>query len=232
MSIKNQYEKYELPLTIGLIIIYVISNSYCLNNFGSTSYKTFLLNLLLSTIITVFIIKNKLTKYYGLTKITKTKEFLYFIPLFLIIIVNFLNGIKIENPIFEITFYILNMLCIGFLEEIIFRGFLFKLLAKDNIQRAIAISTLTFGIGHIVNLLNGADLIPTIIQIGYSLSIGYLFAIILTKGKSLVPCIITHSLLNALSIFCVSGTITTYISPIILLGISIIYTYYLKTKIK
>lgn len=45
------------------------------------------------------------------------------------------------------------MINIGFLEEIIFRGILYKSIEKDNKKLAIIISSVTFGIGHIVNLL-------------------------------------------------------------------------------
>ena len=106
------------------------------------------------------------------------------------------------------------------------------MMEKDNVNTAILVSSLTFGIGHILNLLNGAELIPTLIQICYSTSIGYLFAIIFYKGKSLLPCIITHSIVNALSIFNIENNITTYITPIFLLIISISYSIYINKYIK
>ena len=122
------------------------------------------------------------------------------------------------------------MLEVGFIEEILFRGYLFKILEKDNQKTAIIITSLTFGIGHIETLLNGADFIPTLIQILYSISIGYLFVKILIKTKSLWPCIITHSLLNVLSIFSNQTTIIFYISSILLLFISLSYSFYLNKK--
>ena len=124
------------------------------------------------------------------------------------------------------------MLLVGFLEEIIFRGFLFKMLERENIKTAIIITSLTFGIGHIINLLNGEELIPTLIQICYATSTGYLFAIIIIKGNSLWPCIITHSLVNALSIFNIENNISLYISPIVLTIVPIIYSIYLNKTIK
>ena len=93
------------------------------------------------------------------------------------------------------------MLNIGFIEEIIFRGFLFRMMAKSNLRSAVIVSALTFGVGHIVNLLNGAELIPTLLQIAYAVSIGFLFVVLFHKSGSLIPCIVTHSLVNALSVF-------------------------------
>ena len=228
---KEYFKKHETIITISLIIIYILLNSYSLNNFGIISYKTTIINLILTSTIIIFIIKNKLLSYYRLTSFPEPKKYLYFIPLILLISVNLFNGFNINNTISEIIFYILSMICVGFLEEIIFRGFLFKILEKDNQKLAIIITSITFGIGHIINLLNGAELIPTLIQICYCISTGYLFAIIIVKSNSLWPCIITHSLVNALSIFSIENNISIYISPIILTIIPLLYAIYLnKTK--
>lgn len=96
-------------------------------------------------------------------------------------------------------------------------------------NKRIPKSAITFGIGHIVNLLNGADIIPTIIQICYAISLGYLFVIIFYKSKSLVPCIITHAVINSLAIF---NTISLYISSLILIVIPLGYAIYINKTIK
>lgn len=220
----------ELFYTIIYIIFYVISNSIVLNNYGQISIQSLLVNTVITITLVSTIISTKKTKYYGLVKVNKPNKYLYFVPLTLLVLINFIGGIKIQNTPKEITLFILTMLEVGFIEEILFRGYLFKILEKDNQKTAIIITSLTFGIGHIVNLLNGADFIPTLIQILYSISIGYLFVKILIKTKSLWPCIITHSLLNALSIFSNQTTIIFYISSILLLFISLSYSFYLNKK--
>ena len=226
---KNNFlKKNETLISILLIIIYVVLNSFCIQNFGLISYKTTILNYLFLLIIIIFIVKNSLLEYYGLTKIPNFKKFLYFIPLVIIITTNFWNGINIYYSMQEIVIYILTMLCIGFLEELIFRGFLYKMMEFDNIDRAVIVSSLTFGIGHIINLLNGSDLILTLIQICYAVALGYLFVIIFQKCKSLWPCIITHGFLNSLSIFNIENFVSLYIAPICLIVISILYSIYLK----
>ena len=123
------------------------------------------------------------------------------------------------------------MINIGFIEELIFRGFLFRMMAKNNVKSAIIVCALTFGIGHIVNLLNGAALIPTLMQICYATAIGYLFVIIFHKSKSLVPCIITHCLVNSLSIFNVENNLSLYIAPVFLTIIPFAYATYINKKI-
>ena len=228
---KKFFEKYETLCCMLLILFYIVINSFCIQSFGLFDYKSTMINTMFSIGLIILIKTLKKTTYYGLSKTINLKKYLYFMPLGLIISVNLWNGININNSIEEIIFYILNMINIGFIEEIIFRGFLFKMMAKDNIKTAIIVSSITFGIGHIINLLNGAQIVPTLLQICYAMSIGYLFVIIFYKSKSLIPCIITHCLVNALSIFNIE-TKTFYISSIFLIIIPLIYAIYINKNIK
>ena len=116
--------------------------------------------------------------------------------------------------------------------EIFIYSNLFRMMEKANVKSAIIVSAITFGVGHIINLLNGAELIPTLIQVCYATSIGFLFVIIFYKSKSLIPCIITHCIVNSLSIFNIESTISSYIAPIILTIIPIIYTIYINKTVK
>lgn len=229
---KKIFERYETLFCIMLIIIYILVNSYCIQNFGIQDYRSTIINTMFSITLIVLTIVLKRTSYYGLTRITNFRKYLYFIPLFLIISVNLWNGFNINNTTSEIVFYILTMINVGFIEELIFRGFLFKMLEKDNTKNAIIISSITFGIGHIINLLNGSDLIPTLIQICYAMSIGYLFVIMFYKSKSLIPCIITHSLVNSLSIFNIENTTSLYISSVFLIIVPLVYAFYINKNIK
>ena len=145
---------------------------------------------------------------------------------------NLWNGFNINNTASEILFHIVTMLNVGFIEEIIFRGFLFKMMEKDNVKSAIIVNSITFGIGHIVNLLNGADFLPTLMQVCYAMAIGYLFVTIFYKSKSLVPCIIAHSLINSVSIFNVENKLSMYIAPIFLVVVPLSYAIYINKTIK
>lgn len=229
---KKIFEKHETLFCILLIILYVVTNSYCVQNFGYTSGVGAIVNTLLSLFLIVIMLVLKRTSYYGLTMVTNAKQYLYFIPLIIIATVNLWNGININHSPSEIVFHILTMINIGFIEEIIFRGFLFKMMAKSNVKSAVAISAITFGIGHIVNLLNGAELVPTLLQVCYAISIGYLFVIIFYKSKSLIPCIITHAVVNSLSIFNVENVLSIYVSAAFLIIVPLVYAFYINRSIK
>lgn len=222
--------KDDIIVVIGIIIIYIILNSLCVNKIGVFSYKTTIIIFLYLFYILYYIKNNNLFKYLGFIKIYKYKDFLYYIPLIFITTINLWNGFNINNSFFEIIFYILTMICIGTLEEILFRGFLFNMVKSKNLYRAIFISSITLGFGHIINLINGASLIPALIQICYATVLGFLLVVIFYKGKSIYPCIITHVIINITAIFNISNNVSIYIAPIFVIFMAFSYAIYILNK--
>lgn len=232
------YKKSELNFSLVWIIVYVVLLSLADSlsaSLGTLKIITAPVCIIFTLLILGFIKKHDLWEQYGLCSFKgNLKKYLYFIPLILIACVNLWNGITINASIAEIALFIVSMACVGVIEEVIFRGFLFKAMCKDNIKFAVFISSITFGMGHIVNLLNGKDLIPTLLQICYAAAIGFLFTIIFYKGKSLLPCIITHGAVNSLSVFAVnkSSLRCAVITAVILCIISIAYALWILRKTK
>ena len=226
--VKKLFAKHETSASIALIVLYVIINSFCIQNFGIEDCRSTIINTIFSIGLIILVKSLDRVSYYGLTKVAELKKYLYFIPLALIVSVNLWTGIHINHTYAEIIFYMLTMFNVGFIEEVIFRGFLFKMMEKDNVKSAIIVSSITFGIGHIINLFNGADLIPTLLQVCYAMSIGYLFVIIFYKSKSIIPCIIAHSVNNALSIFCIENALTLYVAPVFLIIVPLVYAMYIN----
>ena len=225
---EKAFKKHETLFTIALIILYVVINSYIIQNYGTKSYQSVIINTILSFLLIILVIVLNRVKYYGITKPNNYKKFLYFIPLFIISLFNLRRGIHINNTSSEIIFHILTMINIGFLEEMLFRGFLFKMMERNNAKTAIIVSSITFGIGHIVNLLNGADLVPTLLQVCYAIAIGYMLVMIFYKSKSIMPCIIFHAVFNCLNIFATGES--SIVSNIILIVMCLAYTLYIIKK--
>lgn len=202
---KKLYEKNELNFSLIWIGIYVVLFSVADSASGLVGISKIVTApfcIAMTAIIYYWIRKNGLNEKYGLCGFKgDVKQYLYFIPLILLASTNVWWGVKLNLSVFETILYIISMMCVGFLEEVIFRGFLFKALCRNNVKRAILISSITFGLGHIVNLLNGKNISETLMQICYAVAIGFLFTIIFYKGKSLLPCIITHGVINSLSVF-------------------------------
>lgn len=235
---KKLYNKSELWFSIIWIIAYVVLFSIADGLSEKTGYMksiTALVGILLSTIIIIFLKKNNLLEKYGLCSFKgNLKSFLYFIPLLAILTVNLWNGVRMNTSVINTILFITSMICVGFLEEIIFRGFLFVGMSQNSIKSAIVVSSITFGIGHIVNLLNGGDFIPTLLQVFYAIAIGFLFTIMFYKSKSLIPCIIVHAVFNSLSIFSVENSSMTLdiITAVFLCVVSIGYALWILKKTK
>lgn len=230
--IKKVFEKHETLFCILLIAVYVVSNSLCVQSFGVADPRSVVVNTALSVALALLVFVLKRREYYGFCLPKDPKKFLWFIPLVLIISVNLWSGVNLNHAPQEIIFHILTMLGVGFIEEVIFRGFLFRMMAKDNLKIAILVNSLTFGIGHIVNLINGADLVPTLLQVGYATAVGYLFVTIAYRSGSIIPCIIAHSINNALSIFNVENELSAYVAPVFLMIAPIIYVIYINKQYK
>lgn len=204
---KKLYEKNESTFAIIWILIYcfVQSLAYSLDEVIGIEYAASTIFCILQTaVLFVFLKKNGLLKQYGLCRSSvPASRFLYYIPLIFLATGNLWNGVSANYSPAGTVCHIAAMLCVGFLEEVIFRGFLFKALAKENVNRAIVISSVTFGIGHIINLLNGSGmtLIENLYQVIFAIAVGFLFVLLFYRGGSLLPCIITHSAINSLSTF-------------------------------
>ena len=230
---KKLYEKNELTFAIVLIAAYCILQSLAnpLNKIIGIGYSASAVFCVLQTIILfIFICKNNLPKRYGLCKSSvPAGRFLYYVPLIVLALGNLWNGVAVNYTVAETVCRVVCMLCVGFLEEVIFRGFLFAAIAKDNIKSAVVISSVTFGIGHIINFFNGSgmELISNLCQVVFAIAVGFMLVTIFYRGGSLIPCILVHSAINTLGTFSNDTNITKEMRLIhiaILIVITVAYT--------
>ena len=149
---KKLYEKNELTFAIVWIVVYCVLQSLAnpLNKAIGVAYAASAAFCVLQTVVLfAFIRKNHLQKRYGLCKSpVPACRFLNYVPLIILASGNLWNGFALNYTPVETVCRIICMLCVGFLEEVIFRGLLFESIAKDNIKSAVIISSVTFGIGH------------------------------------------------------------------------------------
>lgn len=228
---KKLYEKNELTFAIVWIVIYCFLQSLAnsLNEeIGIEFSASAVLCIIQTVVLFVFIQKNGLMKRYGLCKpAVPASRFLYYIPLIILATAGFWNGAAVNYPLMGSVCHVVGMLCVGFLEEIIFRGFLFKAMEKNNVKSAVIVSSVTFGIGHLVNLFNGSGmaLVDNLCQIIFAVAVGFLLVMIFYRGGSLIPCILTHSAINSLNTFANEATQERQIiCSLIMIVITVAYT--------
>ena len=239
--IREFYDKNELGFSIIWIIAYCILASIGDNisdELGIAKVITLPILLVLSVILFLFIKRNNLTEKYGFCKADiAASKMLFYIPVIILLTANMWHGFRVNMSLLETILYIVSMLCVGFLEELIFRGLLFNAMLINGKNSAIIVSSVTFGVGHIINLINGsgAELLPNLLQVVYAIAVGFMFMMIYYRTKSLLPCIITHGVFNALSAFANETGLTSkeqIISCILITLISGAYALYIALEIK
>ena len=204
---KRLYEKSRILFAVIWIVAYCVLMSVgdaLSSAVGIQKVITLPIALVLSLLLFWFIWKNGLAIEYGFCKPRESLgRMLFYIPALLMMGVNLIFGVGIIMSAHETVLYILTMLCVGFLEEVIFRGLLFTAMRTESESAAIITSSLTFGIGHIINLVNGsgAELLPNLLQVVYAVAAGFMFVFIFIRTKSLIPCILIHGIFNSLSAF-------------------------------
>ena len=226
---KKLYEKNELTFALVWIAVYCVLQSLAnpLNRAIGVEYAASAAFCVLQAIVLfAFLRKNGLQKRYGLCKPSvPARRFLYYVPLVLLASGNLWNGAALHYTPAETVCRVVCILCVGFLEEAIFRGLLFMAIAKNNVKSAVVISSVTFGIGHIINLFNGSGMDPVsdLCQIVFAIAVGFLLVTIFSRGGSLIPCILVHAAINTLGTFANDTALPTK-THLLHLGILIVIT--------
>lgn len=230
---KKTYEKSELTFAIVWIVVYCVLQSLAnpLNKIIGIDYSASAVFCVLQAIVLLtFVLKNNLQQRYGLCKTSVPAwRFLFYLPLIVLASGNLWNGFALNYSPAATVCRIVCMLCVGFLEEVIFRGLLFVAIARNNIKSAVIISSVTFGVGHIINLFNGSgmDLVNNLCQIVFAVAVGFLLVTIFYRGGSLVPCILVHSAINTLGTFANDTNLTAKMQLLhlaVLIVITVAYT--------
>lgn len=142
-----------------------------------------------------------LMRRLGIHLFGKPQQLLYLIPCLLIAIDNFQfssyfkgNMQLIHNQPIDFILFALYCLSVGLFEECIFRGVIFTVVAglfskdKKGLLCTFVVSSVVFGVAHIFN--------GSILQVGYTILTGGLFAFALMKTKNIFCCAFVHALYN------------------------------------
>ena len=239
--LKKLYDKSRIWFAVAWIVAYCVLLSIADSlsvMLGVEKSVTLAFGLLLSVLLLLFLKRNLLFKEYGLCRPkSSAKSMLYYVPILIMLTANLWYGVTLNYEIAETLLYVLSMLCVGFLEEVIFRGLLFEAMRKDSEKCAVIVSSITFGMGHIINLINGsgAELLPNLLQVIYATAAGFMFVMIYLKTESLVVCIAAHGLFNALSAFANEANLTEkmrILSAALLTLITASYAIYIAIMIR
>jgi membrane protease YdiL (CAAX protease family) len=172
---------------------------------GRANIATSALVLVLAAGLLLYVNRHQWATTYGLTwpRRADLPKVWFYLPLVIIAVLQYAKGLNRALSLQDAAVVIVLMIGVGFVEELLFRGFLYQgILQSSGLVRAIVISGLTFGIGHIVNLLRGYPLADQGLQIIVAIALGITLAILVAVTDSILPGVLFHIFLN------ISGSLT------------------------
>lgn len=140
-----------------------------------------------------------------------SRKLLYYIPLLIIALSALAAGIDSQKGAGFALANLFLALCVGFAEEIYFRGVICSIWLEKGAVKAMVISSILFGLCHLMNVLGGAGLTETILQIFFALAYGVAFALIFIVSGSIWPCILLHAFHDGCSFLSADGSARTNI---------------------
>lgn len=231
-SLKKLYDSKENLFAILWIVLYCLITIPIRGQLGDESIWMLVALAIIALVMMLFIRTYRLEEKYGLDRLpTAIHRYWYFIPLLILMTGNLWGGFHVAYSGISQLWAVLSMLLIGLIEEVIFRGFLFKMMLKENgVKPAIIVSAVTFGIGHLVNLLAGQTSLESVMQVFFAIAWGFIFTMVFYKCGSLWPNIIVHGLVDVFSKYAADNATMQWVYVISTIVIAVVYCAHLSKQ--
>lgn len=212
--LKNSIFAFLLAITIvlGTFIAFPLSIpivNYSNNQIGQISVP--ILEFIVSIVFVLLVKKIFKSFFFGFTKIKTNLTLPITIPVVITVLLNLftsssLNLLSNKMTIIEILIAVfwslIGAICVGFYEEITLRSGLFNLLMnifntnKLCILISSILSSLIFGLLHLLNLSGGAPILATLGQVIYATAMGFFLAVTYLKMQSILVPITIHAVID------------------------------------
>ena len=226
------YETKPVLFAILWIVVYVVLIAPLRGRFGDGSLQMLLGLVAISAALLAVIRLLGIQKELGVTRwLQNGRALLWLLPMWVFSTGNLWGGVSLRYDAITSVMAVLSFLLVGVAEEIIFRGFLFNGMRKTGrLTVAIVVSAITFGMGHIVNLLTGHATAETLVQMIFAVAWGFLFTFAYLKSGSLLPCIVIHGLIDAFSVFSRDSQIADWSYIVATVAAALVYCLYLSKQ--
>ncbi|MBR3151508.1 MAG: CPBP family intramembrane metalloprotease [Erysipelotrichaceae bacterium] len=231
---RKLYEKKPVLFAVLFIVLYCAVTIPIRGEYGDGSIQSLLGLSAVAAAIAVVSSLIPLWKRLGVAaKPQNVRLCLCFLPMILLATGNVWDGFGMHYNGAALWYAIGSMALVGFVEEMIFRAFLFRaLLRKDGPRVAVIVSAVTFGIGHIVNLLAGIPTAENLMMVVFAVAWGFVFTMVYYKSGSLLLCILIHAVVDVLSVVSAETTWGSwlYIGATVVIGGA--YSLYLAKRVE
>ncbi|WP_270169167.1 CPBP family intramembrane glutamic endopeptidase [Paenibacillus sp. SYP-B4298] len=132
----------------------------------------------------------------GLSSLSR-RQWLDYAPLAAILVIVWMStqGIQLSS-LAQIGYLLIYAILVGFVEEVLYRGIILRLLFPQGRTVAVLVSSLLFGLTHLLNAVGGQSLADTLVQIVYAFLIGVVLALLVLKHRALPLAILFHAAHN------------------------------------
>ena len=226
------YETKPVLFAILWIVIYVVLVAPLRGSYGDGSLQMLLGLVAVSAALLTVIRLLGIEKELGMTRwLQNGKALLWLLPMWVLSTGNLWGGVGLRYAGINTLMAVLSFLLVGVVEEIVFRGFLFNGMRRTGkLPVAIVVPALTFGMGHIVNLLTGHATMETLVQVLFAVAWGFMFTFAYLKGGSLLPCIAIHGLIDAFSVFSRDSQIADWAYIVATVAAAVVYCLYRRKQ--
>ena len=226
------YETKPVLFAVLWIVIYVVLMAPLRGSYGDGSLQMLLGLVAISAVMLSVIRLLGIEKELGMTRwLQNGKKLLWLLPMWVLSTGNLWGGVGVRYDAVTTVMAVLSFLLVGVAEEIVFRGFLFNGMRRTgSLTVAVVVSAITFGMGHIVNLLTGHATMETLVQVLFAIAWGFLFTFAYLKSGSLLPCIAIHGLIDVFSVFARDNEIAHWAYIAATVAVAVIFCLYLSKQ--
>ena len=201
------YARNPVSYSLVWLALYLVLNTITGNIAGALQIDANLVsalpNLLLAVLCYWSLKGAGITTDIGLTTrpAEKASVMLYYLPLLVLPLLNLAYGVNTALTAVQVLALLAMYAGVGFMEEVIFRGLMFKALEqKWNRYVVVAFISFTFAIGHIVSMAAvGQSSIDTVLQVTNAFVVGFMFMLVILASGNLTICVVAHILYNFLA---------------------------------
>lgn len=182
-------------LAVILFIVYLSQNilrNILVNMLAINELVATLITVMVLGALAIFLVKKD--NYFKVRCTSKTCiTYIIIVTLILSVINLFPFDLSIRRTTLSVF---VTMFFVGLMEELIFRGCIYKICdEKWGDQKAVILSSVLFGLMHIINVLND-NILMVVLQMAYATCIGIVFAMLMYKKQGIILSILAHAIIN------------------------------------
>lgn len=149
----------------------------------------------------------------GFRKMASWRILVPYLPVFIVVVLfKILDLLTLGIHVTDLKLILVGLavyLAGGFMEEAVFRGLLLRALRPGGLLQAAVISSLIFAVVHFINLIGGANLNDTLLQVVMAFFAGFCFVAPLAVTGNIWPLVGIHFLTNFFGYLSAGGFLNT-----------------------